>query len=96
MANDVRNERTTSSQVSEMGRDTMKNLTEHAGKTMSQAADYLNEAKSRVINARDVVVDRSKEAARVTNDYVTTNPWQAVGIGAGIGLLVGMLIARNR
>jgi ElaB/YqjD/DUF883 family membrane-anchored ribosome-binding protein len=30
-----------------------------------------------------------------TDAYVRTNPWRAVGISAGIGALVGFLIARR-
>ena len=34
-------------------------------------------------------------AARATDDYVHENPWAAVGIGAALGLVVGMLISRR-
>jgi ElaB/YqjD/DUF883 family membrane-anchored ribosome-binding protein len=42
------------------------------------------------------VVARAKQAAKATDDYVHENPWKAVGIGAGVGLIVGMLISRGR
>jgi ElaB/YqjD/DUF883 family membrane-anchored ribosome-binding protein len=58
--------------------------------------ENLEVAKERLSSAEEVVVARTKQAARVTDDYVHENPWTAAGIGAGIGLLLGMLIARGR
>ncbi len=40
-------------------------------------------------------MERSKEAARATDEYVHDHPWQAVGVAAGVGFLLGMLIARR-
>lgn len=37
----------------------------------------------------------AKEAAKTTDEYVHENPWQAVAISAGVGLLVGLLISRR-
>jgi ElaB/YqjD/DUF883 family membrane-anchored ribosome-binding protein len=31
----------------------------------------------------------------VTDQYVHNNPWKAVGIAGGVGLLLGMLIGRR-
>ncbi len=53
-------------------------------------------AKERLADAERVVVERTRQAAMATDDYVHDNPWQAVGIAGGIGLLIGMLIARGR
>lgn len=53
-------------------------------------------AKQRLVAAQDAVVVKAKEAAKVTDDYVHENPWRAVGIGAGVGLIIGMLITRGR
>jgi ElaB/YqjD/DUF883 family membrane-anchored ribosome-binding protein len=41
------------------------------------------------------MLDRTKQAARVTDEYVHENPWKAVGIAAGVGLIVGLLIGRR-
>ena len=58
--------------------------------------DSLAAAKARLDVAQEVMLEKTKQAARATDDYVHDNPWQAVGIAAGVGLLVGMLIARDR
>ncbi len=57
--------------------------------------DSLRTARIKVAEAQEVVVDKAKAAARATDDYVHANPWRAVGIAAGVGLIVGMLISRR-
>ncbi len=73
--------------------ETARDLSERA----SQAAEGLQEGvenfRQKFNDVKDTVVDRTKEYARVTDTYVNENPWLAVGIGAGIGLLIGMMIS---
>ena len=38
---------------------------------------------------------RAQAAVATTDQYVHDNPWSAIGIGAGIGLVVGYLVARR-
>lgn len=71
-----------------------------AGEKVSAARERIQEnlaaAKQRLAAAQDAVVARTKEAAKVTDEYVHENPWKAVGIAAGVGLVIGMLISRGR
>jgi len=71
-----------------------------AGEKVSAARERIQEnlaaAKQRLAVAQDAVVARTKEAAKVTDEYVHENPWKAVGIAAGVGLVIGMLISRGR
>ena len=60
-----------------------------------QIADRLHDAKMRLADAEAALVDKTKAAARATDDYVNDNPWQAVGIAAGVGLLLGIIIGRR-
>jgi ElaB/YqjD/DUF883 family membrane-anchored ribosome-binding protein len=57
--------------------------------------DSLHNAKVKLAEAEDVLVQRSKQAARATDDYVRENPWQSAGIAAGVGLVVVLLIGRR-
>jgi ElaB/YqjD/DUF883 family membrane-anchored ribosome-binding protein len=57
--------------------------------------DSLDVAKVKLSHVGDVGVDKAKEAARATDDFVHEHPWKAVGIGAAIGVIVGMLISRR-
>ena len=52
-------------------------------------------AKARLIAAEEAVAAKTKQTAKATDAFVHENPWKAVGIGAGIGLLVGLLMSRR-
>ena len=39
------------------------------------------------------VLAKSREAAANTDHYVHENPWQVVGIAAGLGFILGLLLA---
>ena len=58
-------------------------------------SERLRDAKIRIADAEAALVDRTKAAARATDDYVNDNPWRAVGIAAAIGLLLGVIIGRR-
>jgi ElaB/YqjD/DUF883 family membrane-anchored ribosome-binding protein len=55
----------------------------------------LGDAKVRLVEAEALLVAKSKAAARATDAYVHESPWQAVGIAAGVGLLVGLVLGRR-
>ena len=57
--------------------------------------ERLRDAKLRIAEAESALIDRTKAAARATDDYVNDNPWRAVGIAAGVGLLLGIIIGRR-
>lgn len=61
----------------------------------SKAEDSLAVAKSKMADAQDSLVEKSKAAAAVTDKYVHDNPWKAIGVSAGIGLIIGLLIGRR-
>lgn len=52
-------------------------------------------AKVKLGEAERALLEKTKEAAKVTDDYVRENPWQAVGIAALAGLVLGILICRR-
>ena len=70
-----------------------------AGETVAAARAKvqasMNGAKKRLADLGDVTADRAKVAARATDEFVHEHPWQAVGIGAAIGMILGMLISRR-
>jgi len=57
--------------------------------------DRIHSAKIKVAEAEEALMVRTREAARVTDEFVHKKPWYAVGIAAGVGLIVGMLIGRR-
>jgi len=61
----------------------------------ARLGENLQAAKLRVVELEQNTAERAKAAAAATDRYAHENPWQTVGIAAGIGLLVGLLIGRN-
>jgi ElaB/YqjD/DUF883 family membrane-anchored ribosome-binding protein len=42
---------------------------------------------------QDAVMTKTREAAENTDLYVHENPWKVVGIAAGLGFVLGLLMA---
>lgn len=61
----------------------------------AKAEESLRVAKARMADAQEALVAKTKEAAKATDAYVHENPWKAIGIAAGVGLVVGLLIGRR-
>jgi ElaB/YqjD/DUF883 family membrane-anchored ribosome-binding protein len=57
--------------------------------------ERLHDAKEAVAAFGDTVADRTKAAARATDEVVRSHPWESVAIAAGIGFLLGMLTSRR-
>jgi ElaB/YqjD/DUF883 family membrane-anchored ribosome-binding protein len=61
----------------------------------AKAEESLRALKARAEGAQDAVVLRARSAANTTDAYVHENPWEAIGVAAGVGLLIGVLVARR-
>jgi ElaB/YqjD/DUF883 family membrane-anchored ribosome-binding protein len=61
----------------------------------ARAEQSLKQAQERLSEIEDEALRRARELAGATEDYVRENPWQSLGIAAGVGLLLGVLISRR-
>lgn len=55
----------------------------------------IKRAKERAADAQAMVVERGRKTARVANDYAHERPWSTAGVALGVGVLIGLLIARK-
>jgi len=55
----------------------------------------LQNAKDEARRLERLVVNKTKDAINTTDNYVKDHPWQAVGLGAAVGLVIGLLISRK-
>ena len=73
-----------------------------AGQAGESAAQMREKVKASLARARSNLAGleqdaraRAKAAGKVADDYVHENPWRSVGIAAGVGLVIGLLISRR-
>jgi len=55
----------------------------------------LKVARVRLTDAEALLVTKTRAAARATDAYVHESPWTSVGIAAGVGLLIGLILGRR-
>jgi ElaB/YqjD/DUF883 family membrane-anchored ribosome-binding protein len=79
----------------ELLRATANQAGDKVGELRGKIQDHLITARASLADAQAAMVDKAKQVGRVTDDYVQDNPWRSVGIAAGVGLLVGLLIGRR-
>lgn len=68
---------------------------EKAKDLRSQVEAKLLTAKLRMQEIEGQAIDRAKEAARATDDYVHEHPWQSIGVAAAVGVVIGLLMNRR-
>jgi len=71
----------------------------HAGEKVAaaraRAEESVRAARKRIGELEEDLIARTKEIADNADTYVRENPWQAVGIAAAAGLLLGLLMSRR-
>jgi ElaB/YqjD/DUF883 family membrane-anchored ribosome-binding protein len=79
--------------------DLLKATASQAGEKIAVARQKIEqslvEGKKALADAETTLVKKSKECAEIADDYVRENPWNAVGIAASAGLVIGLLM-RNK
>ncbi len=79
----------------ELLRMTADQAGESAADIRSRMQSRMNQAKIDLIELQETAVARAKAAGLATDEFVHENPWKSIGIAAGIGLVVGLLIGRR-
>ena len=79
----------------ELLRMTADQAGESAADIRSRVQAKLNQAKVDLLNLQEVAVAKAKAAGHATDEFVHENPWRSIGIAAGVGLVVGLLIGRR-
>ncbi len=81
-----------------VARDAQELLEATAGQTgarieelRARVQESLGAARARLEEAGDSAL----EAAREIDEQVRRNPWAAIGVAAGVGLLLGLLLGRK-
>jgi ElaB/YqjD/DUF883 family membrane-anchored ribosome-binding protein len=68
---------------------------EDAAKMRERLQARLHDARQRLATAQSAAMDRAKAAGQAADHYVHERPWQAIGMAAAVGLVIGVLIGRR-
>lgn len=61
----------------------------------AKVEESLATAKAKMADAQAALMVRTKAAAKATDEYVHVHPWQAIGVAASVGVVIGLLIGRR-
>lgn len=70
-------------------------LGDGASEWRRQTQDRLSQLRQQLGRLQSETTQRVREAGANTNAFVRENPWAAVGLASGIGLLTGFLMSRR-
>ena len=83
------------SDAEELLRLTVDQVGEGAVSVRNRVQDRLDQAKADLLQLQEAAVIKAKAAGHAADDFVQDNPWRAVGIAAGVGLVLGLLVSRR-
>jgi ElaB/YqjD/DUF883 family membrane-anchored ribosome-binding protein len=77
----------------------LRHAADGAGQGFAEARTKLEKtlqgAKTQLAEIEEAALGRVVDAGKATDRYVRQHPWEAVGVGAALGLVVGLLIGRR-
>ncbi len=77
----------------------IKATEDHSSETISsirnKALETIAGAKASLSNLEGPLTEKAKVVAEGADDFVHRNPWEAVGVAAGLGLLIGLFLRRR-
>ena len=83
--------------------DEAERLMREAAETSGDKATEMREAALRslrqtreaIYDTQEELMEKGRQAVKVTDHYVHDKPWQAIGLAGVVGLLFGMLVGRK-
>lgn len=79
----------------ELLRATANQAGEKVSELRGRIQENLATARANLAEAQRTVVVKAKAVGHATDHYVHEHPWRSVGIAAGVGVIIGLLIGRK-
>lgn len=67
-------------------------MSEMAGRAREVAGEYADQARDYAQQGYRYAADKAGQLKNTTENYIVENPWYAIGIALGAGVLLGMLL----
>jgi ElaB/YqjD/DUF883 family membrane-anchored ribosome-binding protein len=68
---------------------------EKVGSLRANVEQSLANAKDRLLKLEQATTDKARATARSTDEYVHENPWQVIGIVAGLAAVAAILLGQK-
>ena len=91
----IKDFRSVISDTEELLKATASQTGEKVAAVRAKVEENLAATKKRIADLEEGLIEKTKAAARATDELVHEHPWQAVGIAAAVGFLLGMLTGRR-
>lgn len=92
----VRNDmKTLVKDAQELFREASHATGERADELRAKGLVLLDTAMEKAQEVQALALEKGKVAAHTTDEFVHEHPWKSIGIAAGVGLVIGMLISRR-
>ncbi|OGB33402.1 MAG: hypothetical protein A3F78_22170 [Burkholderiales bacterium RIFCSPLOWO2_12_FULL_61_40] len=79
----------------ELLRVTSNQASDGAANIRSRVQTQMSQAKADLARLQQTAVAKVKATSHATDEYVHENPWKAIGVAAGAGLFMGLLVSRR-
>lgn len=79
----------------ELLRMTAKEAGDSAADVRKRVQARMEQAKVDLLHLQDAAVAQAKAAGQAADAFVHENPWKSVGVAAGLGLVLGLLLGRR-
>jgi ElaB/YqjD/DUF883 family membrane-anchored ribosome-binding protein len=87
--------RTVITDAEELLRMTADQVGDSAEGIRARMTERLHQATHELNHLQHAAIEQAKAAGHATDEFVHENPWKSVGIAAGVGLVIGLLISRR-
>ena len=74
---------------------TANHVGESAMELRKRVQARLQQTKTELAHLQEAALSKAKAGSQAIDEFVHENPWQAVGIAAGIGVLMGLMMGRR-
>jgi ElaB/YqjD/DUF883 family membrane-anchored ribosome-binding protein len=79
----------------ELMRITANQAGERAADATAHMQNRFKLAKQELARVQEAAIEKTKALGKTTDGYVHENPWKSIGLAAGVGVVVGLLVGRR-
>lgn len=87
--------KTLSGDAKKIAREAQDDVVAKTGELSTKCMELFNTAVASAREVPAIAAAKTKEVAASTDEYVHENPWKAVTLSAGVGLLLGVIFSKR-